>query len=128
AGHNVDAIVTDSLEAATFDASAFTIARRLTRDRKAYWVAPGEDALADDLDAWLLARERDGTLPRLRAERLHVDEAPALPIELARVADLVGRRLLLMPEVGAAKRAAGLPLVDPTRESAVVTGAVTRAR
>ncbi len=128
ADREVEAIVSDTLEAATFDPSAFVIAARWSRDRKAYWVAPGRDALADDLDAWLLARERDGMLPRLRAERLVGDTTPATSPELARVADLAARRLLLMPEVAAAKHAAGLPIVDAPREAAVITRAVERAR
>jgi cyclohexadienyl dehydratase len=123
----VDAVVTDTLEAATFDTAAFTIAARLAHDRKAYWVAPGKRALADDVEAWLLDRERDGSLARLRAAELHVTETPALPPELARVVDLAARRLLLMPLVAAAKRAAGLPRVDPGREAEVVAHATERA-
>ena len=123
----VDAVVTDSLEAATFDAARFTVAKRLTRDRKAYWVAPGRAALADDLDAWLLEHERDGTLPRLRAAVLHVPDGPALPPEIARVVDLAARRLLLMPLVAAAKRAAGTPIVDAAREAVVVERTAERA-
>jgi cyclohexadienyl dehydratase len=128
AGREVAAVVTDTLEAATFATGTFTIAARLAHDRKAYWVAPGREALAADLDAWLLERARDGTLARLRRERLGVDDRDALPPELAHVVDLVTRRLLLMPEVGAAKRAAGLPLVDGARETQVVARAVARAR
>lgn len=127
----VDAIVTDTLEAATYEPGAFVVAARLARDRKAYWVAPGRDALAADLDAWLLERERDGTLARLRAEHLRASDtapAPALPPALARLADRLARRLLLMPDVAAAKHAAGLPLVDPAREAEVVARAVERAR
>ena len=123
----VDAVVTDTLEAATYDHGAFMIAARLARDRKAYWVAPGATALADDLDAWLLERERDGTMSRLRAAYLHNTDASALPPEIARVVDLTARRLLLMPQVAAAKHAAGLPLVDPAREAEVVAHAAERA-
>ena len=39
---------------------------------------------------------------------------------MARVADLAARRLSLMPFVAAAKHAAGLRLVDPAREEAVI--------
>lgn len=127
ASREVDAVVTDTLEAATFP-DEFAVATTLARDRKAYWTAPGRDALADDLDAWLLARERDGTLPRLRASRLAGAHASELPVEIERVVDLAARRLMLMPHVAAAKRAAGLPIVDPAREAAVVASAVARAR
>jgi len=127
ASREVDAVVTDTLEAATFPLD-FEIATTLARDRKAYWTAPGRDALADDLDAWLLARERDGTLGRLRAAHLPGARVSELPPEIERVVDLAARRLMLMPQVAAAKRAAGLPIVDAAREAAVVAGAVERAR
>ena len=45
----------------------------------------------------------------------------------ARVVDLAARRLLVMPAVAAAKRAAHLPLVDPAREAIVITRAAERA-
>jgi len=49
-------------------------------------------ALADDLDAWLLAHERDGTLPRLRAVELHVDDA-ATPDKRVVITDDFGQRI-----------------------------------
>ena len=124
----VDAVVVDTLEAGTFDPSAFDIAARLTHDRKAYWVAPGKAALAEDLDAWLLQEERAGTLERLRAVALRDAAAPTLPPDAARVGDLVGRRLLLMPLVAASKHVAGLPIGDATREAAVLDRNAERAR
>lgn len=127
ARREVDAVVVDTLEAGTFDPNAFDIATRLSHDRKAYWVAPGKAALADDLDAWLLEQERAGTLGRLRAVALRDAGAPTLPGDAARVVDLIGRRLLLMPLVAAAKRVAGLPIVDATREAAVLERAGERA-
>ncbi|MEO6029349.1 MAG: transporter substrate-binding domain-containing protein, partial [Candidatus Binatia bacterium] len=123
----VDAVVTDTLEAATYAPGGFTIAARLARDRKAYWVAPGRDPLARDLDAWLLARERDGSLARWRASELHDPRPPSVSPEIARVVDLAARRLLVMPAVAAAKRAANLPLVDPAREATVIARAAERA-
>ena len=123
----IDAIVTDDLEAATFDQGDFTVAAVLAHDRKAYWVAPARAALAADLDAWLGARERDGTLSRLRLRLLHVDTPSPLPAAALRVVDLASRRLLLMPLVAAAKRVAQLALVDAVREAAVVDRAAARA-
>jgi cyclohexadienyl dehydratase len=123
----VDAVVVDTLEAGTFDPNAFDIAARLTHDRKAYWVAPGKAALAEDLDAWLLEQERAGTLDRLRAVTLRDAGVPTLPPDTARVVDLLGRRLLLMPLVAAAKRVAGRPIVDAAREAAVLERAGERA-
>jgi cyclohexadienyl dehydratase len=127
ANREVDAVVTDSLEAATFPGD-FALVQVLSRDRKAYWTAPGRDALADDLDAWLLARERDGTLNRLRVAHLPGARGSELPAESERVVDLAARRLMLMPLVAAAKRAAGLPIVDPAREATVIATAAARAR
>jgi cyclohexadienyl dehydratase len=124
----VDAVVVDTLEAGTFDPSAFDIAARLTHDRKAYWVTPGKTALAEDLDAWLLQEERAGTLQRLRAVALRDADVPTLPPEAARVVDLIGRRLLLMPLVAATKRVAGQPIVDASREAAVLDRNAERAR
>ncbi|MCC6763797.1 MAG: transporter substrate-binding domain-containing protein [Deltaproteobacteria bacterium] len=128
AARAVDAVVTDTLEAATFPADAFVVAARLSRDRKAYWAAPGRETLAADLDAWLLASEHDGALGRLRDTWLAGANAPILAPELARVVDLAARRLMLMPAVAAAKRAAGTPIVDPAREAEVIARAVARAR
>lgn len=129
ANRAVDAIVTDTLEAATYAPDAFTVGAVLAHDRKAYWVAPGRDALAADLDAWLLERERDGYLPRLRVDRLHAPDPPnRLAPEVARIVDLAARRLMLMPDVAAAKRAAGLPVVDAAREAEVIARATERGR
>lgn len=129
AGREVDAIVTDTLEAATYAPDAFTVGAVLAHDRKAYWVAPGREALAADLDAWLLERERDGYLPRLRVDRLHAPDPPnRLAPELVRIVNFVARRLMVMPEVAAAKRAAGLPIVDPAREADVIARATERGR
>lgn len=120
----VDAVVTDTLESGSFAASGAPtrVALVLSDDRKAYWVAPGNDALADDLDAWLAARGADGTLDALRARSLGPMPEPdgRLPAASAHVADLVARRLLLMPEVAAAKAIAGLPIEVPAREADVL--------
>src|SRR5262249_28524952 len=75
-GSEVEARVADSVELGALssgggEASAkvpATVAAVLSRDRKAYWVAPAEPSLADDLDAWLLAQEADGALAQLRSE------------------------------------------------------------
>lgn len=126
ASGRVDGVVTDSLELASFTAHGGVeprVARVLSQDRKAYWVSPRDPALAASLEAWLAAREADGTLARLRAEHLGGagDPAPGGPRSAAarRVVDLVARRLLLMPEVAEAKRAAGLPVEVPGREGDV---------
>lgn len=122
----VDGIVTDELEAAALAPELAGVplapARVLARDRKAYWLPAGAAALAEALDAWLRAAERDGTLPALRA-RWGVPSDAAMPAAVARACDLVGRRMMLMPAIAAAKRIAGRPLVDPAREAVVVARA-----
>lgn len=125
ASGTVEAVVTDTLEVATFRESgvATRVALVLSEDRKAYWVAPGNDALADDLDAWLAARTADGTLSALRAR--YRATAPQvtetrLPDATEGVVDLVARRLMLMPEVASAKAVAGLPIEVPAREADVL--------
>ncbi len=123
----VDAVVTDTLELATFTAP-FQVAARLSQDRKAYWVRPGDHELARDLDRWLLDRERDGTLQGLRDRHLGRTLRPTLAPELARLVDLVARRLMVMPLVAAAKRAAGLPVEDAARERDIDRVATARAR
>jgi cyclohexadienyl dehydratase len=122
---SVDGVVTDTLEMSTFAAAGAgptRVALVLSEDRKAYWVAPGKDALADELDAWLAARSADGSLAALRAHFLGdaAQSDPGLPPATARVVDLVARRLLLMPEVAAAKATAGLPIEVLAREADVL--------
>lgn len=58
-------------------------------------------------------------LSRLRDEIERVDRA---------MIDLIEQRVRLAREVGAIKRAAGLPLLDPAREAAVIRRAATLAR
>src|SRR5262249_28740228 len=82
----------------------------------AFWIAPGRDDLLDDLDAWLVANEQSGRLATL--QRALPPVATPAP-DSARLLDLVGRRLLLMPAVARAKRSAGLPVEDRAREAQV---------
>jgi chorismate mutase len=58
-------------------------------------------------------------LSRLREEIERVDRA---------IVDLIGERVRLAREVGAAKRAAGLATLDPAREAAVIRHAAVLAR
>src|SRR5581483_8082560 len=124
---DVDGIVTDTAELHELrragDVSGGCVAAVLSRDRKAYWVDPRDAELARDLDAWLAEREADGLLPAVRA-RYGLEPAAGgadalLSPAPARVADLVGRRLLLMPLVAEAKRARGAPVEDLGREAVV---------
>lgn len=120
---HVDAVVTDSLEADLWQAGDPELTRLgpFTRDRKAFLIRADAAALADDLDDWLLLKERDGTLARLRAEYLGGGAATAAPLP-ALVAAL-DERLALMPLVGVVKRRSGVPLEVPERESQVLDAA-----
>ena len=60
-----------------------------------------------------------GQLEELRGEIERIDRS---------LIDLIAERVTLGRRVGAAKRAAGLPLLDPVREAAVVRRAGTLAR
>src|SRR2546422_8032813 len=122
-----DAILTDEAEA---DALAVPGAVRLgpfTRDRKGYL---GRDpALVAELDAWLRAREADGTLAAFRARWLGPERArarSAFASDLDALVALVDLRLAFMPAVAAAKRKTRRPGADPGQEARVL-GAV-RAR
>src|SRR5262249_14912143 len=128
ASGTVDGVVADALELGTLSAARdLVVLRTLSDDRKAYYLRADSAPLAGDLDGWLAESEGDGLLPALRARFLGDGAPPPPPAAVARVVDLVGRRLMLMPAVAAAKRAAGLPIVDAERERAVETRAVARA-
>ena len=126
----VPAVLTDSLEAPRWRAqepSAIPVGP-FTHDTKAYLLSAGRAPLADELDAWLLDREADGTLARLRARWLvgEAAERRSASPALALVA-VLAERLTLMPLVAEAKRAAGLPVRDPEREARVRADAVAAA-
>ncbi len=130
-----DAIVTDTLELEVLAARGapdgagpcLRVAARLSHDEKAYWLPVANVALAADLDAWLLARERSGWLPALRARLLAGAAETPLGAAEASLVGRIRRRLALMPAVAAAKRAHGLPIEDRAREAAVERDAVARA-
>src|SRR6266702_882277 len=123
-----DAILTDEAEA---DALAVPGAVRLgpfTRDRKGYL---GRDpALVAALDAWLRAREADGTLAALRARWLGPERArarSAFASDLDAAVALVDLRLAFMPAVAAAKRQSGRLVEDPGQEARVLAAVRARA-
>jgi cyclohexadienyl dehydratase len=124
------AVLTDTLEAAHWRELApdALLVGPFTRDVKAYWLPAQRAELAAELDAWLLEREADGTLARLRMRWLGAEAAErrsATPA-LALVA-VLAERLALMPAVAEAKRAAGLPVLDAEREARVLEAAVSAA-
>jgi cyclohexadienyl dehydratase len=126
----IDAAVTDTLEAPSWrrGSQGWAVLGPFTRDRKAYLVRPDRPDLARELDAWLLARERDGRLDRLRRE--HLGEAAGTPLAtpLAALLAAIDERLSLMPLIARAKDAAGLPAEDPAREAIVVDAALANVR
>src|SRR5262249_5900755 len=67
---SIEALLTDDVEADTFEAALGTVRRigPLTRDRKAYLAR--EPGLARELDEWLRARDADGSLAAMRVKML----------------------------------------------------------
>ena len=95
-----------------------------TRDYKAYWVQPGRENLARELDTWLLARERDGTLDRLRRQFFGDGEWPRTALPGAALQAAVAERRALMPHVAEAKREIGAAIEDLERETVVVAAGI----
>jgi len=123
----VDAVVSDSMEARIWQQEDPELVHLgpFTRDRKAFLVRAERADLAADLDDWLIAKERDGTLDRLRREHLGTAGGPAQAKPLPALVAAIDERLALMPLVGVAKRRSGLPLEVPERESFVLDAAST---
>ncbi len=116
----VDAFVTDSFEVSHF-AGDVPYDCEPAVDRKVYWVtSEGGSELALQLDAWLAVEESwiDGQRQR------HFGHSQPRG-ELDHLLDLIGRRLELMPAVGAWKRDRDVPIEDLERER-VVLDAVAR--
>ena len=122
-----EAVVTDTLEAPLWQIKA-PKTRALgpfTQDRKAFLLPPGETAMANDLDAWLMARAEAGELAEWRARSLgpqHAQPEPALPLPALLAA--LDARLSLMPAVAEAKRRSGAPIEAPEREQRVLAAAI----
>jgi cyclohexadienyl dehydratase len=123
---NLHAAVTDTLEVRDWlrGTEGLAVIGPFTRDRKAYLVRPDRPGLASDLDAWLLARERDGALASLRREHLPPTAVVPVATPLGALLAAVDERLSMMPLVGVVKRRSGLPLEVPEREHLVLDAAV----
>jgi cyclohexadienyl dehydratase len=123
---SVDAAVTDDLEAPGWMVGGKDLALfgPYTADRKAYLVRADRGKLAADLSSWLLEREADGTLARLREQFFDIRDSPKLASPLRALLAAIDERLSLMPLVGIAKRRASLPLGVPKREAHVLDAAV----
>jgi cyclohexadienyl dehydratase len=126
----VDAAVTDTLEAPGWLAGTRGIEALgpYTRDWKAYWLPAAAGERARDLDAWLLAREADGTLAALRERALPEGALGATATPLAALGAALAERLALMPLVAEAKRASGAPVRVPEQERAVLDAALASVR
>ncbi len=124
--YGVDAVVSDSFEGPRWRERHEDLVQLgpFTRDRKAYLVRADRSELAADLDAWLLAREADGSLQKLRREHLGARRHPATAAPLAALVAALDERLALMPWVVAAKRRDVRPIADPLREKRVLGAAV----
>jgi len=124
AAKQVDAIVTDSFEIASFRRPGDTSLCVAEIYRKVYWVTPAvADSLGPALDAFLLAHE-----PELRELRTRFFGAPQPRDATDHLVDLVARRLALMEWVGAWKRVHGVPIEDPAQEARVLEAVGARAR
>ena len=125
-----DAAVSDTLEAASWleGTSGFRVLGPFTRDWKAYWLPAGAGERASDLDAWLLAREADGSLAALRARYLPEPAREPSATALVALGAAIEERLSLMPLVAEAKRAAGTPIRVPAQEQAVLDAALVSVR
>ena len=121
----VDALVTDTREAPRWEPGLGEVERLgpFTRDRKAYLWRADAGARAEVLDAWLLAREADGSLARWR-EQLLGEPGPPTATPLEAVVAAIHERLALMPLVAEAKRATRRPVRDVPREARVLAAAV----
>ncbi len=118
AGGRAHAVVTDTLEAKSFDFDT-EVAEVLARDRKAYWVSPKRPELVLDMNQWIGTRGANRWLETERSVWLDDPQRPDLPIDEATLIDHLGQRLMLMPLVAEVKRARGLPVDAPDRETAI---------
>jgi cyclohexadienyl dehydratase len=125
-----DAVVSDTLEAPIWLEGSEGVVQLgpFTSDLKAYLVHRDRSELAADLDAWLMARESDGTLAALRRRYLGYGDSPSTAEPVSALVAAVGERLDLMPLVAEAKRAAGAPVTVPEREARVIDAALAATR
>ncbi len=126
----VDAIIADDAEAQSFPPGLVRV-RVLGSDRKAWWVAPGREGLAADLDDWLRSTSGAARLIDLRRQfnlvSPTVSDMAIRPVDDF-VIDLIARRLALMPLVAAAKRRAAQVGSPPARHDATARGADVTVR
>ncbi len=122
ASDQADAFVTDSFEVHHF-AQGRPYRCEPARDRKAYWVAPGREALAERLSTWLSTHTDE--LRSLR--RMHFGEA-SVRTPAQHAVDLLARRFAFMPHVARFKAAHGIAVTDAAQERRILAGAQRAAR
>jgi cyclohexadienyl dehydratase len=115
-----DAIVSDSAEVYAAARTGLATIGPFTRDRKALYVRRDLPELARYFDQWILRHEEDGALQRLRRKWLGTAEPTGAKPHLEAVLADLELRFDLMPSVGAAKRAAGMPVEDRAQEERVL--------
>ncbi len=125
-GNRVHAVVTDTLEARSFEVDTVVI-EVLAHDRKAYWVSPARSDLVLDLNQWIGARAASRWLETERAVWMDDPQRSALPVDEATLVDHLAQRLMLMPLVAEVKRARDLPIEAPGREATIEKSARTAA-
>ncbi|MBI5504048.1 MAG: chorismate mutase, partial [Deltaproteobacteria bacterium] len=120
-----DAVVTDNLEEKQWTKGVVGVVRigPLSDDRKAYLVRSDREELAAELDLWLLAHERDGSLARLRKELLGETDLTPVAAPLPALINTIDERMAIMPLVWAAKRKAQSPIEDKAQEARVLRAA-----
>ena len=126
-----DAVITDTREAPHWRAKrpGLRTLGPFTRDHKAFLVSAQRPELARDLDAWLLANERNGRLAQWRSRHLGDEPGGETPRPvLSGLLAAMAERLALMPGVAEAKRTAGSPVEVPAREARVLDAALARVR
>jgi cyclohexadienyl dehydratase len=117
----VDAVVSDAIEAHGWPGDRPTVIGPFTHDAKAYLAALHAADVRAALDDWLVAREADGWLAAQRAHWFGRDRAmSAQKAAFEALGAAVGLRLQLMPLVATAKHASGLPTYDPAQEERVI--------
>jgi cyclohexadienyl dehydratase len=116
-----DAAISDTAEAQSWLTAELFALPPFSRDYKAYLLPADRGPLANQLDAWLRAREADGWLNGERMRWLGDDASmDAATAARTAVAGLVQLRLSLMPAVAAAKHRTGLPIEDRAQEARVL--------
>ena len=117
-GRRVHAVVTDSLEARSFEFPT-RVRQTLAHDRKAYWVAPQREELVLDLNQWIGTKAATRWLETKRTVWMDDPQRSALRAADATLVDHLAQRLLVMPLVAEVKRERQLPVDAPGREAAI---------